>query len=656
MLRRRWRSSRSVAVVSGIPGVRASPIDSRVNSTSGHAGPAGPATTLRRVSRVLLGLILIGGFALRIWNNDYGLPYVWSLDEGTHFASRSVEMFWQDFDPGYYQNPAAYTYLVYGLLRVDVRAARLRSSTCPSGTSPSSSARTPPRSGWPPAPWPRCSAWWAWWPPTGPRGALWGAREGLVAAAVLSFAFLPVAYSRVAVTDVGSMIGVALALYGSVRAHEEGRLRHYALAGAAAGLAMAFKYTAGLALLPAGHRGALPAAGRPCPRRGRPGRRCGRSPRWCSSCSTPTWPGPSTPGGPTFATRPRWPRTSRSRARTSGGAGYYLESLSWGLGWAARAGGAGGGRDRAAAPPGARADPGRGAGGAVRLPEPAGPLLRALAAARLPGAGHAGRGGARARRGRAPGAPRARCRFAPPPWRPRGGGAGPAAWPPTCARPWCSAARTPASRRATGSRTAIRRSCAWRSSRRCPGATTGRTRTGACPPWLSRCPARDGWTSEGLRLRRSRRAAGVRAVQAGPVRASGRGCSRLRLPPRALPRGGGRLPPLRLLPGDDGGGGARARARDRGAPGAGLLPPPRAGVPAAPRVQPLRPGRRSGAVQLRPLLQLLPHGLPSPRPRRADLPAAGLQAGLRAAADPDPQGPRAAAVRAARGRAPDEET
>ena len=27
-------------------------------------------------------------------------------------------MFWQDFDLGYYQNPATYTYLVYGLLRV----------------------------------------------------------------------------------------------------------------------------------------------------------------------------------------------------------------------------------------------------------------------------------------------------------------------------------------------------------------------------------------------------------------------------------------------------------------------------------------------------------------------------------------------------------
>ena len=67
--------------------------------------------------RLILALILLAGFALRVWNNDYGLPFVYSVDEASHFASRAVEMFWQDLDPGYYQNPSAYTYLVYALLR-----------------------------------------------------------------------------------------------------------------------------------------------------------------------------------------------------------------------------------------------------------------------------------------------------------------------------------------------------------------------------------------------------------------------------------------------------------------------------------------------------------------------------------------------------------
>ena len=81
---------------------------------------------------------------------------------------------------------------------------------------------------------------------------LFGRREGLVAAAILSFAFLAVTYSRQAVTDVGALTGVALALLFSVKALEDGGRRWFALAGAAAGLALSFKYTAGLVLLPVG--------------------------------------------------------------------------------------------------------------------------------------------------------------------------------------------------------------------------------------------------------------------------------------------------------------------------------------------------------------------------------------------------------------------
>ena len=71
-------------------------------------------------------------------------------------------------------------------------------------------------------------------------------------------------------------------------------------------------------------------ASRSCRWRSRRSRGCGPTPsarsaashsarRWpasCSSCSTRTCSARSTPGGATFATRPRWPRTSRSRARS----------------------------------------------------------------------------------------------------------------------------------------------------------------------------------------------------------------------------------------------------------------------------------------------------------------------------------------------------
>jgi 4-amino-4-deoxy-L-arabinose transferase-like glycosyltransferase len=174
------------------------------------------------VHRLVLALILVAGFALRVWHIDYGLPFVYSIDEGSHFTSRAVEMFWQDLDPGYYQNPAAYTYVIYALLRVmygplgfifDLRFANVTEQFDKNPTEIWIAARTLAAA--------LCmggvaATYWA-------ARRLWGVREGLVAAALLAFAFLPVAYSRVAVSDVGALIGVALSLGFAVRAYEGGR-------------------------------------------------------------------------------------------------------------------------------------------------------------------------------------------------------------------------------------------------------------------------------------------------------------------------------------------------------------------------------------------------------------------------------------------------
>ena len=297
--------------------------------------------------RLILGLILLGGFALRVVNNDYGLPFVYSIDEASHFTSRAVEMFWQDLDPGYYQNPSAYTYLVYALLRtlygplgflfdlpygnvteqfdkdpgeIWIAARTLAAVLCMAGVAATYAAAR----------------------------RLWGVREGLVAAAVMAFAFLPVAYSRVAVTDVGALAGVALSLLFSVRAAEEGRTRDYALAGAAAGLAVAFKYTAGLALLPLAIAALARLRGYPdgVPAKPDVG---GRSPIGAAA------------GGLAlgalaaalvfallnpylFGSLADWWRDLRDQAdvaandpkpgQASGGVSYYLDSLTWGLGWA----------------------------------------------------------------------------------------------------------------------------------------------------------------------------------------------------------------------------------------------------------------------------------------------------------------------------------
>jgi hypothetical protein len=284
------------------------------------------------VHRVLLALILLGGFALRVWNNDYGLPFVYSVDEATHFASRAVEMFWQDLDPGYYQNPSAYTYLVHGLLRVmygplgflfDLPYGNVTEQFEKDPTEIWIAARTLAAA--------LCMAGVAATYFAARR--LWGVREGLVASAVLAFAFLPVAYSRVAVTDVGALAGVALALLFAVRAAERGRLEDYALAGAAAGLALAFKYTAGLALLPL----AIAAVARLRADRLRVAG--GLALGGLAAAAVFVLSNPYVVGS-----LGDWWRDLRDQAdvaasdpkpgQESGGVAYYLDSLTWGLGWA----------------------------------------------------------------------------------------------------------------------------------------------------------------------------------------------------------------------------------------------------------------------------------------------------------------------------------
>ena len=302
---------------------------------------------MRRPHLIVLALILVGGFALRVWNIDYGLPFVYSIDEGSHFTSRAVEMFWQDLDPGYYQNPATYTYLVYALLRVMygplgfafdlpygnvtdqfdknpteiwIAARTLAAALCMGGVA---------------------ATYWA-------ARRLWGIREGLVAAAVLAFAFLPVAYSRVAVTDVGALIGVALSLGLAVLAYQGGRpegirggreprrrpLVWFAAAGAAAGLAVSFKYTAGLALLPI----AIAALARL------------RVDGWRVLGALALAVGLAAVvfvvlNPYLFTSFDAWWSDLRDQAEVardqpkpgqeSGGVSYYLDSLTWGLGWAA---------------------------------------------------------------------------------------------------------------------------------------------------------------------------------------------------------------------------------------------------------------------------------------------------------------------------------
>ena len=188
---------------------------------------------------IALLVLLVVGFVLRVKNNGYGLPFVYNVDEGSHFTARAVGMLGGDWNPHYFQNPSAFTYLAslalrerFGHAAIDqfkldptaiYETTRLVAAVlCLIGV---------------------VAIFWA-----GRR--LWDNKVAVAAAALLTFAFLPVTYSRIAVTDVGVLAPVALSIVGSVKAWEDGRLRWWLLAGLGAGVAVGFKYTAGLVLLP----------------------------------------------------------------------------------------------------------------------------------------------------------------------------------------------------------------------------------------------------------------------------------------------------------------------------------------------------------------------------------------------------------------------
>ena len=78
---------------------------------------------------------------------------------------------------------------------------------------------------------------------------LWSERAGLVAAALLAVNFLDVRNSQYAVNDVPSTFFLVLSFYFALRISEEGRLRHYLLAGLMAGLAASTKYNAGVVVV-----------------------------------------------------------------------------------------------------------------------------------------------------------------------------------------------------------------------------------------------------------------------------------------------------------------------------------------------------------------------------------------------------------------------
>jgi hypothetical protein len=201
---------------------------------------------------VILALVLGGALVLRVWGLHSGLPWIYNVDEGAHFVPRAIGMFDHSYDPGYFINPPALTYLFHLAFWIRWGGDGVREQF----------AGDP-------------SAVWAF-----ARGIVavlgtlsvgllaWAGarffdrRVALVAAALMAVAFLPVHYAHFALNDAPTLVPVCLALAGTAGVLRGGRTRAFVLAGLGLGLATATKYTAGMVLLPLVAAAALAPLGR----------------------------------------------------------------------------------------------------------------------------------------------------------------------------------------------------------------------------------------------------------------------------------------------------------------------------------------------------------------------------------------------------------
>jgi hypothetical protein len=186
----------------------------------------------------LLGLFAVA-LIIRLVGIRTGLPYIYNADENSHFVPHAIGMFGHDLNPDYFVNPPAFTYLIHVLylVRWGSDPASVGNAYASDPTSAFVIARA-------------ASAF------LGALAALFTAlagarlfsdrRTGFIAGAILAVAFLAVQYSHYALNDAPTMAPLALSLVGVAGIYRTGRLREYLLAGAALGVAIATKYTAGI--------------------------------------------------------------------------------------------------------------------------------------------------------------------------------------------------------------------------------------------------------------------------------------------------------------------------------------------------------------------------------------------------------------------------
>ncbi|MCW2997533.1 MAG: glycosyltransferase family 39 protein [Solirubrobacterales bacterium] len=201
------------------------------------------ARRLRRPSgwTAAVGGVLLVTFLLRIWGVRHGLPYAFNADENAHFVPKAIGLFGHSYNPHYFVNPPAYTYLLHIVFDVwfggrdGVYKAYANDPTEVFVVARVTAGAVG-----------TLAVWLLYI--TGKR--LFDRRVGLLAAALFGVAFLPVFYSHLALNDVPTLAPICLSMVGAAGILRYGRVVDYLVAGLGLGLAAAFKYTGGIVLLP----------------------------------------------------------------------------------------------------------------------------------------------------------------------------------------------------------------------------------------------------------------------------------------------------------------------------------------------------------------------------------------------------------------------
>jgi hypothetical protein len=184
--------------------------------------------------RPALWLLLAATLALRLWGIKQGLPYSYNSDEATHFVPRAIAFFSHDYNPQYFLNPPAYSYLLHFVFELWFGGPdAVRRAYVSDPTEVFVVARVVA------AVLGTVAVWLTYL--AGER--LFNKTAALLGAAIFGLAFLPIFYSHLALNDVPALAPVALSLYGVSGVLRNGSRRDYVIAGIGIGLAAATKYT-----------------------------------------------------------------------------------------------------------------------------------------------------------------------------------------------------------------------------------------------------------------------------------------------------------------------------------------------------------------------------------------------------------------------------